>query len=208
MASSRDLELPADIPIRTLAPWLAKAIQHAALPQDNEEVKYVLKLLGTRDALEPERTLQSAGVVHGDVLQLMIKRFPKALTGSETGRHFAGPGLVSATGRVYPFRASAALVGRVDPRSGVAESILGVDLTELDSGTSPSVSRRHAQVLRRGEGYLLHDLESTNGTRVNGKDLARGERFQLTHGDVVQFGDVELVFIWDSQEAEGHSAET
>ena len=200
-ASSRDLELPADFPIRALAPWLAKAIEHPDLPSEPEEVKFVLKLEGEKQALDPERTLRSAGVVHGDVLQLLIKPLPKGLAKSEAGRRFAGPGFVSAAGSVFPLRSGTILVGRVDTASGVGGSILGMDLTGLDTEESPSVSRRHAQVLHRMGGYHLHDLKSTNGTRVNGEDLNPGERVVLSDGDVVQFGDVELVFVWDSQES-------
>jgi len=90
----------------------------------------------------------------------------------------------------------------VDRASRVAESVLGVDLTSLDTADSPSVSRRHAQLLLRKGSYLVHDLKSTNGTRVNGKELGPDSRVELHHGDTVQFGDVKLIFIWDGQEIE------
>lgn len=199
-ANTRDLELPAERPVESLAPWIAKAIEHPDLPAEGEAVKYILKLENEREPIRPENSLRSAGVVHGDVLQLLIKALPKELSESEAGRRFAGPGLVSSDGKVFPFRAKNGLVGRVDRASGVAESVLGVDLTTLDTEGSPSVSRRHAQVLHRKGSYLLHDLKSTNGTRVNGKELGPDSRVSLHHGDKVQFGDVELIFIWDGQE--------
>jgi hypothetical protein len=199
-AIARDLELPAERPVESLAPWIAKAIEHPDLPAKGETVKYILKLENEREPIRPESSLRSAGVVHGDVLQLLIKALPKELSESDAGRRFAGPGLVSADGTVYPFRAKNGLVGRVDRASGVAESVLGVDLTKLDAADSPSVSRRHAQVLHRKGSYLLHDLKSTNGTRVNGKELGPDTRVTLHHGDKVQFGDVDLIFIWDGQE--------
>jgi hypothetical protein len=199
-ANSRDLDLPADVPIRSLAPWLARAIEHTDLAKQGEDVKYILKLEGSKEPLDPDGVLGTAGVVHGDVLQLLIRRLPKELTLTEAGRLFAGPGLVSAQGRVFPFRPLNALVGRVDRSSGVAESLLAVDLTDLDTGGSPSVSRRHAQILFRAGQYLVHDLKSVNGTRVNGRAVKPDDRVELSDGDQIQFGDVKLIFVWDGQE--------
>jgi pSer/pThr/pTyr-binding forkhead associated (FHA) protein len=54
-----------------------------------------------------------------------------------------------------------------------------------------NVSRRHAELRRDLEGWLLVDLGSTNGTLVNGK-LAREHR--LRNGDKLTFGTSELVF--------------
>lgn len=38
--------------------------------------------------------------------------------------------------------------------------------------TDPSVSRRHAEILIRVEGVFIRDLNSSNGTRLNGERLA------------------------------------
>lgn len=51
-----------------------------------------------------------------------------------------------------------------------------------------SVSGRHAQLLLLAERYQLKDLDSTNGTRVNGENVT--EVF-LRVGDRVRFGKVE-----------------
>ena len=57
------------------------------------------------------------------------------------------------------------------------------------------VSRVHCQLLALGDGALeLRDLESTNGTYVNG---ARVEKIRLSSGDKVQVGRVELVALRD-----------
>ena len=49
-----------------------------------------------------------------------------------------------------------------------------------------AVSRHHARVERREDGYWIEDLGSTNGTLVNG---ARLERARLADHDVVRVGD-------------------
>jgi pSer/pThr/pTyr-binding forkhead associated (FHA) protein len=54
-----------------------------------------------------------------------------------------------------------------------------------------SVSRLHAQLDRREEGWLLSDLGSHNGTRVNGW-LVR-EPVPVRAGDLLQFGSALFV---------------
>ena len=55
----------------------------------------------------------------------------------------------------------------------------------------PNVSRQHAEIRRQGDGFLLVDLGSTNGTRVNRRDI---KQVVLQHGDRIEFGTSELVF--------------
>jgi hypothetical protein len=54
------------------------------------------------------------------------------------------------------------------------------------------VSRRHAQIAPQGGGWVLTDLNSTNGVRLNGRTL--GPPTRLRPGDVIEIGPVELVF--------------
>ena len=54
-----------------------------------------------------------------------------------------------------------------------------------------NVSRRHAEIRRDGERWVLVDLGSTNGSLVNGK-LAR--EHELKNGDRLSFGTSELAF--------------
>ena len=60
----------------------------------------------------------------------------------------------------------------------------------------PSVSSYHAQ-LTVGEGgdYVLRDLGSTNGTLLNGKEIAEGEDHRLQDGDKVVFGNIETDYV-------------
>lgn len=55
-----------------------------------------------------------------------------------------------------------------------------------------SVSARHARVSRTPEGFLLEDLESRNGTYVNGERI-EGKRI-LADNDLVRVGKVILTF--------------
>lgn len=56
-----------------------------------------------------------------------------------------------------------------------------------------SVSRRHATFGRQGDGYVVSDLGSLNGTYVN-RDRIEGD-VALTGGDEVQFGKYRLIYI-------------
>jgi pSer/pThr/pTyr-binding forkhead associated (FHA) protein len=55
----------------------------------------------------------------------------------------------------------------------------------------PSVSSHHAQLTLVSQQYHLKDLNSTNGTRVNGQSF--GE-WQLQDGDQIRFGKIEAVY--------------
>lgn len=57
--------------------------------------------------------------------------------------------------------------------------------------TDPEVSKRHAELLRRGNEVTLRDLNSSNGSLVNG--LAVREH-QLQPGDILEFGRHAFVY--------------
>ncbi len=56
----------------------------------------------------------------------------------------------------------------------------------------PSVSSHHAQLAVTGGDYHLKDLNSTNGTRVNGQPVTD---YQLHGGDRIRFGRVEALYL-------------
>lgn len=58
------------------------------------------------------------------------------------------------------------------------------------------VSRRHARLFKEGENYILEDLKSVNGTRVNQMSVARQI---LNPGDEIQLGEVVMVFLTKGQ---------
>ena len=58
--------------------------------------------------------------------------------------------------------------------------------------TDPALSRRHCLVTRNGDQVTIRDLESRNGTAVNGMPI---REYSLRHGDQVSIGDSVLVFL-------------
>ncbi|MDE1169675.1 MAG: FHA domain-containing protein [Verrucomicrobium sp.] len=54
----------------------------------------------------------------------------------------------------------------------------------------PSVSSRHAELVLGDDGdYAIRDLDSTNGTRINGE---RVQHAALRRGDILRLGNIEL----------------
>lgn len=58
--------------------------------------------------------------------------------------------------------------------------------------TSRGISRMHAKIIKKSEGLYLFDLNSTNGTFLNGDMIKSGEEYELEVGDLVGFADVEF----------------
>lgn len=58
-----------------------------------------------------------------------------------------------------------------------------------------SVSSHHAKLTLRNGDYVLTDLHSTNGTRVNGQPVTEQT---VRDGDVLQFGQVEVRYHSDN----------
>jgi hypothetical protein len=57
--------------------------------------------------------------------------------------------------------------------------------------SDPRVSRSHARILQTPQGYVIEDLNSTNGTFVNGQKITSQH---LRPGDQIQVGDTHLLF--------------
>jgi hypothetical protein len=69
-----------------------------------------------------------------------------------------------------------------DPDATGASQITG-------AAHDPALSRRHAVLRRHEDGsYVIEDLGSTNGTEVNGRQIAAHEVIRLADGDRVHVG--------------------
>ena len=85
------------------------------------------------------------------------------------------------------------------------DSIFALEMEELSLGrdasnglpiSDPSVSRRHCLVRRDGDSYSIKDLESRNGTLINGKPI---QEHRLKNLDEVSVGDSVFLFITDDE---------
>jgi hypothetical protein len=90
----------------------------------------------------------------------------------------AGAGsLVLPTGQRVPLGATPVTIGRQDDSN--------IQLHD------PNVSRRHAEIRPSGDGFVLADLGSTNGSRVNGMRVGQ---HLLTEGDQILIGNTTMTF--------------
>jgi hypothetical protein len=55
----------------------------------------------------------------------------------------------------------------------------------------PTISSHHCRILHSGDTCVLQDLDSTNGTRVNSRDVKESA---LRHKDLIQLGTIEFLF--------------
>ena len=67
--------------------------------------------------------------------------------------------------------------------------------------TEPTVSGEHAVLRWTGREWELHDLGSRNGTSVDGRKLASGERVTIGRGAVIAFGQPENAWRLDDDAA-------
>jgi hypothetical protein len=89
----------------------------------------------------------------------------------------APPALLRAGAAEYPLDSGRLVIGRSRE----------CDVRLAD----PNVSRKHAEIRRDGPNFYVVDLDSTNGTEVNGR---RARRARLEDGDTILLGSTELVF--------------
>ena len=68
------------------------------------------------------------------------------------------------------------------------------------------VSSHHAEVIKRGDQYVLRDLGSTNGTMINGRRVVVSE---LEHDDLIEFGAGGPLLRFEiGRDAEQHQEDT
>jgi pSer/pThr/pTyr-binding forkhead associated (FHA) protein len=104
---------------------------------------------------------------------------------------------------------TALLVVKRGPNAG-SRFLLDADVTT--AGRHPesdiflddvTVSRRHAEFVRRDDGFVVRDVGSLNGTYLNRERI---EETALAGGDEVQIGKFRLVFFLGGQPSESGDA--
>jgi hypothetical protein len=106
------------------------------------------------------------------------RRMPAAAGGVPLSGEVLGAASVDIGGQRIAIGPAGAVIGR----SGDADIVIAVH----------EVSRRHAQIIPDRDGWIISDLGSTNGVRVNGRLI--GVPTRLQDGDLIELGAVELLF--------------
>jgi pSer/pThr/pTyr-binding forkhead associated (FHA) protein len=182
---------------------------HAELRWDHSHVHLVDRgsLNGTR--VNGQGVLGRVPLRDGDVIEIGSQRYrfeylaapPRALTPSgpiatdaEETRKVPSP--AAAMIRVPSSPIALALIAGNGPEPGKRWSLdaplmtIGRDVACEICLPDSSVSRRHAQIVRQASGLYVQDLDSQNGTLLNGKPLLAPA--PLRAGDVLQVGEVAL----------------
>jgi hypothetical protein len=85
-------------------------------------------------------------------------------------------------------------------RSASTVSELCLDLSSYGA-RSLGVSRRHAIIRFSGDACILEDLDSSNGTWLNGSQLVAYRPYPLQNGDVIRLGQL-LLYVSLNEELE------
>lgn len=100
--------------------------------------------------------------------------------------------VIAETGTELPldFSKGEVLIGRADPVSRVFPD---VDLTP-HGGYEAGVSRKHCRIFKQGDQFFVEDLQSTNGTKLNGRFIPPNQPQPLNDGDVLELGAFKVTF--------------
>jgi Nif-specific regulatory protein len=82
--------------------------------------------------------------------------------------------------------------------------VIGRDRTATLCIADASISRRHSQIERENDHFVILDLDSLNGTFINDVPV---KRRQLQHGDRVRIGDSQFLFLIHDGDVNSRSSE-
>lgn len=173
-----DLVLPDHIPAHLLTGSISSALKFRL--NENQPVELYKVTLDGDQLIRGSRTLAKSRVVNGDYLKLVFQ-----------ADHLQKRGYLYATGGQRFTLYEHNRIGRV---SRTAE--VDIDLDSMDYNSV--VSRNHAMIEIRDGHYWISDLESKNGTFVNGRRIYKTP-VSLKPNDEVCFGSekrgVKMVFV-------------
>ena len=122
------------------------------------------------DSLEPDKVELSVNESDDGVITVFRAKKEKTafLTNELDNKKFKLPGTRIVIGK---------MLGAVDLR------------IECDT-----VSRKHAEIIKEGRNYYITDLNSMNGTFINGQRIQGGVKQELSDGDHIMLSDVPFKF--------------
>ena len=166
----RDLVLPDHIPVYQLVNSMALALNLSL----SRKYFYELCQMNNQklERIPGSRTLQQAFIVHGSTLHLV-----------QVKESHSPAFMINEQGLKFRLRENT-IIGRLTPDNHV-----DIDLTHLD--IEKVVSRRHAAINHVSYHYVIKDLDSRNGTYLNGACLQKGKSVVLHPGDEICFGSLE-----------------
>ncbi len=126
----------------------------------------------------------------------------QAASGVSTRAHLNRLEQLAREGKELRSGAEHCLVFKVTKRSAsVFSQIISIGRTAQSDICIPDsrISKLHAYFKRDDAQFLLHDVGSRNGTRVNGEDLVVKEAKPVAYGDTVELGRIAFSFLSAAQ---------
>ncbi len=115
----------------------------------------------------------------------------RVLSRTSGGGRVHWQGVLDVNGKRHPLHAARTVIGRGSD----------ADITVPDAGTS----RKHVEILWDGERAMVHDLGSTNGTKLNGSRVSEAP---LPPDSTVTIGRTDIVFRVVAQASPGEATRT
>lgn len=134
-----------------------------------------------------------------------IAQRPGAVFCSRCGANVKLPAKENLDTRPHFVSVSTLGVERIAYILNEAEVSVGRTLNNSFVIEHPSVSKRHAKLMAMEDAYTLYDLESSNGTFVNGK---RVKETKLADGCAVRFGRAQFVYRAQTERASDMSPDS
>jgi hypothetical protein len=171
---------------REYAEYLSRVVKERGLSINAPIVVVIVESDGARPGSVEVTTRFSEGQPAGTVARVrdpaLTTQVPARHQGSVPARGQALLEVLDDTGAVvsrHALNGDALVIGR--------RTSSGIALVDAE------VSRRHAQIDQDTSGFSLHDLDSMNGTIVNGRRISR--RHLLRDGDLIEVGHTRLRFV-------------
>lgn len=163
-------------------PYRFVSSRHFELRQTGSEFT-ITDLNSTNGTLVNNKSLvpdQSQPIHNGDIIRIGDDAF-----GVSLGLTFHNPLEQRAPQDGFVMAGHTMIVAHSKPIFIGRDSAVGIHLD------APNVSRKHAVMQKLESRYILNDLNSTNGTYVNGQQI---QSLELRDGDLIEIGNFILTF--------------
>ncbi len=177
----RDLEVPAEVPVRELAQLVADALDWSS------SYSYEVMMEHSGEKIPSTRSLAEVEAWSGTTLVFSpSQRKSKKTLPSSFDAWFES----ERSEEIYPLLGKEMWLGRKGRGAKPRENL-------IDLGGEPlgnTVSRNHARVVMKEGRWMLIVEKALNATALNGTELKAGRFHPLSDGDVLQMGGVTLHF--------------
>lgn len=203
-------------------PITIDSISSASFNVENDLRTDLIKLINTHPALNSNKTYKLCQVLANgtkttsDIYSYILREclgktvgggtYGKGSTGGDSfggGRDFSGgknfSGSMSNSGSLNGQKAMRLVAQKVSEHLEITVTkspfVLGRNENYADGVISinKAVGRKHCSIEQKGGSYYVTDLNSSNGTQINGKRLAPEQSYPLKNGDILRLANLDFL---------------